>query len=162
MNKKSLIVLGLVLTLSSVLVVGREHEEATGAADAKIVAVAELQWADGPSSLPAGAQIVVLDGDPRKAGPFTIRLKMPVGYRIPPHTHPAAERITVISGAVHVGTGEKFDENAGREVTAGAFAMIPPGVPHFAWSRGGAVLQIHSEGPFERKFIDPAHDPPNR
>jgi anti-sigma factor ChrR (cupin superfamily) len=81
--------------------------------------------------LPSGAQIVVLDGDPAKPGPFTIRLKIPAGYQIPPHTHPAAaERITVISGAVRLGIGEKFDASGGRELQAGGFAVVPAGVPH--------------------------------
>ena len=120
-----------------------------------------MQWGEGPASLPAGAQMVVLDGAPGKKGPFTIRLKLPAGYRIPPHTHPTPERITVISGAAHLGIGEKFDESTGRELNVGDFAVVPPGVPHFAWSTGEVVVQIHSEGPFERKFVDPAHDSEN-
>ena len=105
--------------------------------------------------------MVVLEGDPRKEGSFTMRLKMPAGYRIPPHTHPAAERVTVISGVVHLGLGATFDENAGREMKPGDFVAIPPGVAHFAWSKGEAVLQIQSEGPFERKFVEAADDAPN-
>jgi uncharacterized RmlC-like cupin family protein len=83
---------------------------------------------------------------------------MPAGYKIPAHTHTVAERLTVISGAVHLGIGEKFDETAGRQLNPGDFAVIPPGVAHFAWSSSEAVLQIHSEGPFQRKFVDPAND----
>ena len=103
--------------------------------------------------------MVILDGDPKAEGSFTMRLKMPAGYRISPHTHPTAERVTVISGTVHLGIGEKFDERGGRELHAGDFAVLPAGVPHFAWSPAEAVLQIHSEGPFERKFVDPADAP---
>ncbi len=159
MNKKNSIILGIVLTLSTVLVVGqdketREKEKSSGAAEPKMLAAAEMQWVAGPPSLPTGAQMVVLDGDPTQNGSFTIRLKMPAGYKIPPHTHPAAERVTVISGAVHLGIGEKFDESAGRELQAGDFAVLPAGVPHFAWSPSEAVLQIHSEGPFQRTFVE--------
>jgi uncharacterized RmlC-like cupin family protein len=70
-----------------------------------------------------------------------------------------AERLTVISGEVHLGIGEKFEESAGRQLNVGDFAVIPPGVAHFAWSTAEAVLQIHSEGPFERKFVEPGHEP---
>jgi uncharacterized RmlC-like cupin family protein len=98
--------------------------------------------------------MVVLDGDPKQQGPFTLRLKMPAGYKIQPHTHPATERVTVIAGVVHLGIGEKFDESAGRELKAGDFAVLPAGVPHFAWSASEAVLQIHSEGPFQRTFVE--------
>jgi quercetin dioxygenase-like cupin family protein len=157
MNRKNSIILGVVLVLSTVLVVAKEKEtkeKSSGAAKPKMLAAAEMQWLEGPPSLPAGAHMVVLDGDPRQNGSFTIRLKMPAGYKIPPHTHPAAERMTVISGAVRLGIGEKFDENAGRELKAGDFAIIPAGVPHFAWSPGEAVVQIHSEGPFQRTFVE--------
>jgi len=148
------IILGVVFTLSTVLIVAQEKQSPSGALKPTMLAAAEMKWGDGPPSLPAGAQMVVLDGDPKKTGPFTIRLKMPAGYKIPPHTHPTAERVTVISGTVHLGIGEKFDESAGREFKAGDFAVLPAGVAHFAWSPNEAVLQIHSEGPFERKFVE--------
>src|SRR4051794_32511287 len=78
-----------------------------------------LQWKDGPPSLPSGAKIAVLEGDPTKEGPFAMRLKLPDGYRIPPHTHPKTERLTVISGTFQLGMGEKFDEAALRTMPAG-------------------------------------------
>jgi hypothetical protein len=31
------------------------------------------------------------------------------------------ERVTVISGALHIGMGEKFDQSAGRALPAGSF-----------------------------------------
>ena len=58
----------------------------------------EIAWKDGPASLPPGTKMAVLEGDPTKEGPFTMRLKAPDGYQIPPHTHPKTERLTVISG----------------------------------------------------------------
>lgn len=157
------ILFALLLTLPIILGFAQENaakpkEASSGAARATIAAAAEMQWAQGPPSLPAGAQMVVLDGDPRQKGSFTLRLKMPAGYKIPPHTHPTAERVTVISGAVRLGVGEKLDESVGHQMKAGDFAVVPPGVPHFAISLSEAVLQIHSEGPFERKFVDPAED----
>ena len=161
MNKKDSIILGIVLFLSALLVAAQENkttEGSSGAAEPKILPTAEMQWGEGPHSLPAGAQMVILDGDPKQKGSFTIRLKMPAGYKIPPHTHPTVERVTVIAGTVHLGIGEKFDESAGRKLKAGDFAVLPAGVPHFAWSPSEAVVQIHSEGPFQRKFVDPAHD----
>lgn len=164
MSNKNSINLGVVLTLSTALVLAQEKEtkeKSSGAAEPKLLAAAEIQWREGPPSLPAGAQMVVLDGDPGKNGSFTLRLKMPAGYKIPPHTHPAAERVTVIAGAVRLGIGEKFDESAGRELKAGDFAVLPAGVPHFAWSPSEAIVQIHSEGPFQRMFVDSAQESPN-
>src|SRR5690242_11768458 len=63
----------------------------------------QLKWQEGPPSLPPGAKIAVLEGDPTKEGPFTMRAKMPDGYSVPPHIHPATEHITVISGTFNFG-----------------------------------------------------------
>jgi len=165
MNKKKTTILGIVLTLAATLVVAQEKQtgnadKPSAMAEPMMVTAPEMQWGEGPPSLPSGAQMVVLDGDPGKKGSFTIRLKMPAGYKIPPHTHPSAERVTVIAGAVRLGIGEKFEESAGRELKAGDFEVLPAGVPHFAWSPSEAVLQIHSEGPFQRKFVHPADESP--
>ena len=72
---------------------------------------ADLKWGDAPP----GAKLAVLAGDPNKKGLFTVRLQTPAGYKVPPHTHPTAEHITVISGTFNIGTGDKFDEAAGKE-----------------------------------------------
>src|SRR6266513_2196496 len=69
-----------------------------------------LKWQDGLASLPKGAQIAVLEGDPSKEGPFVFRVKLPDGYRVPPHTHPKTERVTVVSGTFNIGMGDTFDE----------------------------------------------------
>lgn len=166
MIRRNAVLIGLIVTVPALLLVAQESANTdkgkqAHAPEPTIVTAAETQWAEGPPSLPAGAQMVVLDGHPGKNGPFTIRLKMPAGYRIPAHTHTVAERLTVISGAVHLGIGEEFDETAGRQLNPGDFVAIPPRVPHFAWSTSEAVLQIHSEGPFQRKFIDRAGDSAN-
>ena len=105
--------------------------------------------------------MAVLDGDPNKEGPFTIRLQSPDGYKVAPHTHPTTERITVISGTFHLGMGDNFDEGAGREMGAGSFGVMPAGMKHFAWVTGDTVIQVHGEGPFQIKYVNPADDPRN-
>lgn len=119
----------------------------------------ELQWSAAPPGLPPGAQMALLDGDPTKPGSFTVRLKTPAGYKIMPHTHPTPERITVISGTFHVSMGEKFDENAGRELGQGGFVVLPARMAHFAWSKDETIVQINSEGPFQIKYVNAADDP---
>jgi quercetin dioxygenase-like cupin family protein len=122
-------------------------------------AAADLKWGDAPASLPAGAKAAVLAGDPAKAGPFTIRLQMPAGYKVPAHTHPTEERITVISGTAQFGAGPKFDDAAAHDLAAGGFTVMPVGMQHFAGSKAGCVLQVESTGPFEIKYVNPADDP---
>jgi hypothetical protein len=67
--------------------------------DNKLVTPAEIRWVTGPAILPAGAQAAVLYGDPTKDGLFSIRFKLPKGYRVPPHTLSKAGLFTVIAGA---------------------------------------------------------------
>ena len=119
----------------------------------------DLKWSDGPASLPAGAKIAILNGDPKKAGLFTMRLEFPAGFKIPPHTHPAAEHVTVISGTFNMGHGAKFDEAAAHEMPAGSFSLMPAGMQHFAWTKTGCVVQVHAMGPFEINYVNPADDP---
>jgi quercetin dioxygenase-like cupin family protein len=170
--KKIAILLGLALGFS-ILAVGAKEKESSkdsskasstapaATAEHKMFAPSELKWMDAPPGLPPGAKMAVLDGDPGKKGSFTVRLQSPAGYKIPPHTHPTAERITVISGAFQLGTGDKFDQTAGHEMVAGSFAVMPAGMKHFVWTPSETVVQIHSEGPFQIKYVNPADDPRN-
>ena len=122
-------------------------------------ALADLQWKDGPGSLPAGGRFAVLEGDPTKEGPFTMRLRLPDRFRIPPHWHGGVEHVTVVSGTFNVGMGDKFDESAGKRMPAGAFGYWPAGMRHFAWTEGETILQLHGIGPWTITYVNPADDP---
>lgn len=119
----------------------------------------DMKWGPGPASLPPGTKAAVLEGDPSKEGPFTLRLQLPAGYSIQPHSHPGVEHVTVISGTFNLGMGEKFDKSGGRELTAGGFAFMQPGMKHFAWTTGEAVIQLHGIGPWQINYVNPADDP---
>ena len=121
-----------------------------------------IQWKPGPPSLPKGASFAVLEGDPSQEGPFVFRVKVPDGYRVPPHTHPKVERITVISGTFHIGMGEKFDEKATKPMPAGTYGYWPAGMKHFVHAKGETVLQFHGTGPWTIVYVDPADDPRNQ
>ncbi|MBM6584441.1 cupin domain-containing protein [Microvirga sp. BT689] len=119
----------------------------------------QLQWMPAPSVLPKGAQATVLSGDPSKAGPFTMRLKAPAGYKIPAHSHPTAERITVISGDFHFGMGDKLDQAKAEKLGSGGFVDLPANMNHYAFMGTDAVVQIDSMGPFAITYANPADDP---
>jgi quercetin dioxygenase-like cupin family protein len=121
----------------------------------------EIKWIDGPPSLPKGAQFAVLEGDPAKEGPFVFRVKVPDGYRVPPHTHPKVERITVIEGTFNFGMGETFDAQATRPMPKGTYGYWPAGMTHFVWAKGETVLQFHGSGPWTINYVNPADDPRN-
>jgi len=121
----------------------------------------KLEWKDGPPSLPKGAKIAVLEGDPSKEGPFVFRVKAPDGYRIPPHAHPKMERVTILSGTFNIGMGEKFDQKATKAMSAGTYGFWEPHMAHFVWIKGETVAQFHGIGPWQIKYVNPADDPRN-
>jgi quercetin dioxygenase-like cupin family protein len=121
--------------------------------------VADIQWKDGPATLPKGTKMVVLEGDPTKAGVFTMRIKFPAGMIVSPHFHTQTEHATVMSGVLHVGVGDKFDKTATRSLPAGSFGFWPAGMKHFAWMEGETVLQLHGQGPWTITYVNPADDP---
>jgi quercetin dioxygenase-like cupin family protein len=119
----------------------------------------DLKWQDGPPSLPPGAKIAVLEGDPTKPGPFVFRVKVPDGYKIPPHTHPKPERVTVISGTFNLGTGDTFDASKTEALPAGTYGTWPTGMKHFVWVKGETVVQFHGDGPWAIEYLNPTDDP---
>jgi len=119
-----------------------------------------LTWKDNPN-IPKGGQVAVLVGDPTKAGEVIVqRVKLPANYKVPPHTHPYAETVTVISGSVGFGMGEKFDATKGEMVKAGALFAQPAKHAHYVWTgKEGAILQVQFVGPGGIDYINPADDP---
>lgn len=172
---KKIVLLFSVIVTAAAFVIAAEPKESSKSADKetskttatkataehKMLAASDLKWADAPPGLPPGAKMAVLDGDPNKKGSFTVRLQAPAGYKIPAHTHPKAERVTVISGTLNLGMGDKLDEAATQAMEPGSFAVLPSGMTHFVANKGETIVQIHSEGPFEIKYVNPADDPRN-
>ena len=133
------------------------HEMPTGGKG--LFTGADMKWGAGPPSLAPGASMVVLEGDPAKAGPFTMRLRFPDGYVVKPHFHSQIEHVTVIAGTLHFGMGEKFDRAKTRPMPAGSFGFWPIGMKHFAYAEGETVLQLHGRGPWTITYVNPADDP---
>ena len=117
-----------------------------------------LKWGDAPPGLPKGAKLAVLSGNPGVAGMFTIRLKMPPGYRIPRHTHPTDEAVTVIQGHVDFSMGEAANTHSGS-YGLGDFVNMSAGTQHAVSTKGGAIVQVQSMGPFQINYVNPAEDP---
>lgn len=118
-----------------------------------------LTWGDAPPGLPAGMRSAIVYGDPGQAQPYVLRAQLPANYRIPPHWHPTMENITVLSGTVALGMGDKFDESAMQEVTTGGFASVPADMRHTFMAKTAATIQVHGIGPFGITYVNPADDP---
>ena len=119
----------------------------------------EMKWGDAPPTLPKGAKLAVLQGDPGKAGPFVMRLSAPAGYKVPPHMHSQIENVTVIKGTLLLGMGDKLDAKAAKAHPAGEFVSIPARTNHYAIMKGATIVQLHGEGPFDITYVNPDDDP---
>ena len=150
---RALVIAAALVVWASGAVQAQDHKVHAKSADS-------LTWGPAPPVLPKGGQMAVLAGDPSKPGPFVVRLKMPAGYKIPPHNHPTGESVTVISGDLRVGVGDKLDEGKAEKLGPGGFVDLPANVNHYAFAAGGeVVIQINSDGPFAIKYANPADDP---
>ncbi|MFZ0771232.1 MAG: cupin domain-containing protein [Candidatus Sulfotelmatobacter sp.] len=119
-----------------------------------------IPFGPAPSFVPPGAQLAVLEGNPlATSGDYTVRLKMPDGYRIAPHWHPQRENVTVLSGTLRVGMGDRFDEASMGSFPAGSFAYLDPNMHHYVMTSGEVVVQIHGMSPVQFNYINPDDDP---
>lgn len=143
----------MTIALFALLTVGAQespkHPEDAVHKEHAMGAPSSFQWKPiGPA-----ISMAVLSGSPDTEGSsFVIRLKLADGAKVPPHWHPIDEHVTVINGTFYMGTGETVDESAAVAMIAGAYALMPKEVRHFAWASGETVVQIHGVGPFKTFF----------
>ena len=134
------------------------------AADNQTAATEEAQadtynWGAAPPVFPAGAQMAVLHGDPTKSGTFVVRLRFPANYQVAAHYHPTDEHVTIISGEMSLGMGDKLDRAKANTMKPGGYVAMPAKMSHYVWTDSGVVLQVQAEGPFALTYINPADDP---
>lgn len=161
MKVKTFIASLILVTLNINAAIAADPAKQNNNAHAIALTPSDLKWTNGPDSLPPNAQMAVLEGDPSKSGPFTIRIKFPAGYKIPPHWHPAVEHVTVLEGTVYMGEGDEFDEAKAKEFGVGSFITMPIKSHHFAGSKTNSLIQLHGIGPWGITYINPKDDPRN-
>lgn len=130
-----------------------------GQASHSVVSQNGEQWGPAPAVFPPGAEMAVLQGDPSKTEEFTVRLRLPSGYKIPPHTHPTTENVTVLAGTFLAGSGTQFDESQLQALGQNGFLSIPAEHAHYAMARGLTVVQVHAIGPFALTYVNATDNP---
>lgn len=118
----------------------------------------DVKWINAPASLPRGAKLAMMEGDLGKAGPLTFRLRLPAGYQLKPHSSPAIDRIVVVSGALNLGSGEKFDRKRTMPLYSG-YVHWPQKSPYFAFTKEETIVEFQGAGPFTVTYVNPADDP---
>jgi hypothetical protein len=151
-------VVALTLALGTLLACATWANSQTKPPDQLMVVPKDLKWVDAPS-LPPGAKFTVIEGPLDKPVPFTIRILFPPNYKVPAHWHPNIEHVTVISGTINMGMGDKLDEKKTMALPVGSLAIMQPKVNHYFWTKEGAITQAHGVGPFAINYVNPADDP---
>jgi quercetin dioxygenase-like cupin family protein len=151
----------VLVVVSGILAASSAISSAIGqtASEQKMFTPQEIKWSPGPPSLPAGAEMAVLYGDPSKEELFAMRLKVPKGYRIAPHSHPKPEVTTVLSGTARLGMGETADPAKAHVFPAGGFWVNPPGMVHYFSADEDTVIQVNSIGPWGITYVNEKDDP---
>src|SRR5262245_7027783 len=107
-----------------------------------------------PSSRVPGLTTGVAEGDPTKAGPFVLMLKLADGAWIPPHWHNVEKRLVVIRGTLRMGMGDRVEEATTRPLTAGGVAVVPAGSRHYEGASGETLVALLATGPFTTTFVE--------
>lgn len=118
-----------------------------------------IKWGAAPNIMPAGAKMAILIGNPDKKGIYVARFKLPANYQLPAHVHPSTEYVSVISGTLYLGQGNKLDEHASRALPAGSFVVLPKGMHFYSWTKEETVIQVGGNGPWGTKYLNKADDP---
>jgi quercetin dioxygenase-like cupin family protein len=157
---KGLVFLGLsALVVASPAVAKKARHHHATVKKAAAAKPAELKWMDGPPGLPAGATFAVKKGNPEKSGAFTIGIKMPAGYSVPPHWHPTDEHVTVVSGKVAYGMSDRMSRTAAQGLSAGGKVVMKAKEHHWVMTADGAEVEVSAMGPFKITYVNPADDP---
>ena len=152
------VTLGLtLLSVAAGLMLGRAMAQ-TGASSVVTLTPVEIKWTSQGALAAPGLEQVNLIGDPAKAGPYTLRLKFPKGFRVPPHAHPDSREVSILSGVFATGYGESFDNTKLKSLPAGSFYTEPANLPHFIEIREETVLQVSGTGPSGRLYLDRPDD----
>lgn len=121
-----------------------------------------IKWSSF-AAFPDSAGLSVLVGDPKKAGLYMVRVKVPAGLKLEPHIHPEDRIYTVISGVFYIGIGDKFEESKLKAYPPGSVIVLPANTPHFHWAKSGDyITQVTAIGPLGISYLDPKDDPRNK
>jgi quercetin dioxygenase-like cupin family protein len=115
--------------------------------DAVLPDSSNLNWT-AVKTMPPGAEVAILMGNPTKKEPFIARIKLPAGYTVPVHSHPVNEYDTVISGTWYLGSGKTINLDETKALTAGSFINIPARSLHYGITKEETIIQISGVGPW--------------
>lgn len=115
----------------------------------------DIKWFDAPAPFPAGTKMAILEGNPKSDSIFTMRVVFTPYFKIPPHTHPKDERVTVLSGSINVGFGDKMDTASAVNFKQGSYYVNTAGTVHYVFTQSeGATIQLTGHGPWLIDYVE--------
>jgi len=84
---------------------------------------------------------------------------LPANYKIPFHSYANPMDVTVISGTLYFANTQTFDKKRAFAIGPGDFYHMPASAPHFTYTKGDTVLEIHGDGPLKLSYASPTDDP---
>jgi len=109
---------------------------------------AEINWGACPASLGSESKCAAIEGNPKNPGPFTLRLNLPAQTKFAPHWHPGIEHVTVLSGVLHLVSGDDLSAAKAKAYPAGSYLVLPAKMPMMGWVSEHSELQLHGVGPW--------------
>jgi len=138
----------------------RSHQP--GESNFRTIFPEDIEWKPFPA-FPPSARLAVLVGDPTQSGPYVVRVKVPSGVKLMPHSHPEDRIYTVMSGVFYIGLGHQFDGDKVKAYPPGCVVILPGDTPHFHWAKSGEyVTQVTATGPLGLEYMNAKDDPRNR
>lgn len=140
-------------TSATTPVAARAEVAASSTTEPIVIRSEDLRWSPVPGFDDGRARAVLL-GDPVAGGPWLTRTRVPNPIRVPVHTHPVDEQVTVLEGTWYLGFGRTFVEAELVAYPSGSLVVIPAGMPHFVATHEGMVtLQSAGTGAFRTDLI---------
>lgn len=103
-----------------------------------------------------GVELAIAEGYPGTAGTrFTMMLRFEDGSWIPPHWHNVEKVLTVISGELLLGEGDRPDAGATRRFGPGSVIVIPAERRHYEGGAGKTLVSLTAIGPFQTSMVTP-------
>ncbi len=112
------------------------------------------------AAFPPPVRLAVVVGEPSKAGPYTIRVRVPRGVKLMPHRHAEDRVYTVISGVFYIGLGDQFNPEKLEAYPPGSVVVLPGNTSHFHWAKSSEyVTQVTAIGPLGLEYVSASDDP---
>ncbi len=110
-----------------------------------------LKWGPCPPPFTGKCELTILRGDPAQAN-ADVMLRLPAGYRLPPHKHSSAERMILVGGKLQV----HYQGSPTQILRPGHYAYGPAGLAHDGRCVGPqpCTLFIAFEGPVDVVAVD--------